>query len=469
MSERRTVLIVDSDPGFAAELAHVLASEGLAVRRASDLAAARRAAAEGPTDAAVVADRLPDGDGVDFVKELRARPEPPVVLLTALAPDVRATVEAVRAGALDVLEKPVFAERVIAALLPALDSRAAERRTSRGPAAHELARPPIVGDSPAMRELRDRVARVAAAPHTTTLVQGESGAGKELVARAVHFDGRRATRPFVAINCAALNENILEAELFGYERGAFTGAAANGKQGLLEAADGGSLFLDEVGEMSPALQAKLLRFLQEGTFKRVGGVKDLTVDVRVIAATNRELWEDVRAGSFRKDLFFRLNVMTLRVPSLRERPEDVRPLAEHFLRRFAADLRKPAASFSDEALRKLAEYEWPGNVRELRNVCEYATIVCDEEVVEARHLALGEHETHADGGAKQAAGDALPLRDRSLKSAEEDLIRLVLGETRFNVTRAARLLGINRSTLYHKMRGMGLDAAERAPARRVGV
>ena len=289
------------------------------------------------------------------------------------------------------------------------------------------------------------------------------------MARAIHFDGRRAARPFMAINCAALNENILEAELFGYEKGSFTGAVAGGKQGLLEAADGGSLFLDEVGEMSPVLQAKLLRFLQEGTFKRVGGVKDVRVDVRIIAATNRELWEDVRTGAFRKDLFFRLNVMTIRVPALRERRDDVASLAEHFLRRFASDLRKRASSFSEEASRKLVEYDWPGNVRELRNVCEYAVIVCDDDVVEARHLALGEHGGDAEpatAATSASAGDRLQLRDRSLKSAEEDLIRLVLGETRFNITRAARLLGINRSTLYTKMRGMGLDAPERPLLRR---
>ncbi len=470
MSDRRSVLVVDSDPGFAAELSHALAPEGYAVRRAADLSDARRSLADLAADAAIVADRFSDGSAVDFIKELKARSDQPVVIFTAVAPDVRLAIDALRAGAHDVLEKPLFAERVLAVLAPALDARERAARAARAAEPHELARPPIVGGSAALCELRDRIARVAATPHTTTLVQGESGSGKELVARAVHFDGRRAGRQFMAINCAALNENILEAELFGYERGAFTGAAAGGKQGLLEAADGGSLFLDEVGEMSPGLQAKLLRFLQEGSFKRVGGVKDVRVDVRIIAATNRELWEDVRSGTFRKDLFFRLNVMTIRVPALRERPEDVAPLAEHFLRKFSADLRKPASSFSDEARKRLEEYEWPGNVRELRNVCEYAVIVCDDDVVEARHLALGEHDGRGqEKTALSAAGDALPLRDRSLKSAEEDLIRLVLGETRFNVTRAARTLGINRSTLYLKMRGLGLEGADRAPLRKTVV
>jgi DNA-binding NtrC family response regulator len=466
MSDRRTVLVVDPDQGFVSEVSHALTPEGFIVRRASDLATARKEIADATPDAALISDRLTDGSGVDLARELRSRPEAPVVLMTSVAPDVRAVVEAVRAGALDVLEKPVFADRVFAILGPALEARAATIAPSRRRSSHELARPPVVGDSPSMRDLRDRVARVAGAPHTTTLVQGESGSGKELVARAVHFDGRRASRPFMAINCAALNENILEAELFGYEKGAFTGASASGKQGLLEAADGGSLFLDEVGDTSPQLQAKLLRFLQEGTFKRVGGVKDVRVDVRIIAATNRDLWEDVRAGRFRKDLFFRLNVMTIRVPALRERLDDVPALAEHFLRRFAGDLRKPAATFSDEAMEALLSHDWPGNVRELRNACEYAAIVCDDDVVEARHLSIGERGTTAPTSDAASSADALPLRDRSLKSAEEDLIRLVLGETRFNVTRAARMLGINRSTLYHKMRGLGLDAPEREAVRK---
>jgi transcriptional regulator with PAS, ATPase and Fis domain len=272
----------------------------------------------------------------------------------------------------------------------------------------------------------------------------------------------------MAINCAALNENILEAELFGYERGAFTGAQAGGKQGLFEAADGGSVFLDEVGETAPALQAKLLRFLEESTFKRVGGIKDIRVDLRIIAATNRDLWEDVRSGSFRKDLFFRLNVMPIHVPSLRERSADILLLARHFLGRFAADLRKPVSTFSEEAEKLLLGHAWPGNIRELRNVCEYAVIVCDGHAVEARHIALNDEP--AESGAAADAGDSqgstLRLRDRTLRSAEEDLIKLVLGETRFNVTRAARLLGINRSTLYNKMKSFGLNPDDRLVLRR---
>lgn len=468
MTSRHSLLIVDPDPSFLADVTPTLGVEGFAVRGASDLLTARRLVDERMPDAVVVEQRLADGLGIDFVRELRARTDAPVIVMTAMFPDTRAVVEAVREGALDVLEKPVFAERLAGVLLPAVE----EART-RGDAPREsappsdLSRPPIIGDAGAIAAVREQITRVAATPSTTVLIQGESGTGKELVARAVHFDGRRAKRPFMAINCAALNENILEAELFGYEKGSFTGANTNGKQGLLEAADGGSVFLDEIGEMSPGLQAKVLRFLQDSTFKRVGGVKDIRVDVRIIAATNRELWDDVRRGTFRKDLFFRLNVMPIRVPALRERRGDVKALAEHFLRRFAVDLRKSVTGFSLDALRMLESHDWPGNVRELRNTCEYAVIVCDGGLVEPRHLALPETRDALSMTASETApnvaapsGAALALRDRSIKSVEEDLIRLVLNETKFNITRASRELGINRSTLYAKMKAYGLETAE---------
>ena len=307
-----------------------------------------------------------------------------------------------------------------------------------------------------MQKVMDQIDRVSRTPGTTVLIQGESGTGKELVARAVHFDGDRRNRPFMAINCAALNESILEAELFGYEKGAFTGANTTGKKGLFEAADGGTVFLDEIGEMSQPLQAKLLRVLQENSFKRGGGVHDVHVDIRVIAATNRDLWEEVTAGRFRKDFYFRLNVMPIRVPSLRERRQDIPELANYFLERFAESLRKNINGLSDEAQRVLLDHAWPGNVRELRNVCEYAVIVCDGSMIEPRHLALSELPAETVG-VEDDGGMVLPLKDWSIRSMEEELIRMVLSETRFNITRAARELGINRSTLYNKMRDYGLS------------
>lgn len=409
--------------------------------------------------------RLPDGTGLELLSDASRRGEAPVGMVIADHLDTRDIVEAMRRGAVDVLEKPVYAERIISLLQPALEKRRqTSRKTDSGPApVSPLSRPPIVGGSLALKRVMDQVARVAGTPGTTVLIQGESGTGKELVARAIHFDGDRRDRPFMAINCAALNESILEAELFGYEKGAFTGANTTGKKGLFEAAHGGTVFLDEIGEMSTALQAKLLRILQESTFKRVGGIHDVTVDIRIIAATNRDLWDEVATGGFRKDLYFRLNVMPIRIPPLRERSEDTVELARHFLERFAEAMRKPIQGLSEEAERILSDHPWPGNVRELRNVCEYAVIVCDGSLIEPRHLSLTDlpaPENEAEG-AEDESGPFLPLKSWSLKSMEEELIRMVLAETRFNITRAARELGINRSTLYNKMRDYGLSRDRR--------
>ncbi|MAG55217.1 MAG: hypothetical protein CMJ83_02895 [Planctomycetes bacterium] len=465
MTSRYSILVVEGDPTARAELEDALKIEGFRVTTAGDMHTARRLLSAQPTDAVLTDLRLPDGPGLDLVREAARTESSPVIVAYADYPDTREVVEAMKRGAIDVVEKPVYAERLTAMLNPALEERRGRSRSGGAPASvDQLSRPPIVGSSTELQKVMDQVARVAATPGTTVLIQGESGTGKELVARAIHFDGDRRTRPFMAINCAALNESILEAELFGYEKGAFTGANTTGKKGLFEAADGGTVFLDEIGEMSQTLQAKLLRVLQESSFKRVGGVQDVSVDIRIIAATNRDLWEEVSKARFRKDLYFRLNVMPIRVPSLRERRPDIPELASHFLERFAESLRKPIRGLSDDAERMLSDHPWPGNVRELRNVCEYAVIVCDGSFVEPRHLALSEID-NAEMAAAENAGQVLPLKDWSIRSMEEELIRMVLTETRFNITRAARELGINRSTLYNKMRDYGLSRGDRRELR----
>jgi len=473
MSTRFTVLVVDSDDAFQAELEGTLKVEGFKVIKAGTFAEGRRLLDARSPDAAVIDLRLPDGSGLELLKEAGSRSEAPVLVSTAEYPDTREVVEAIRRGALDVLEKPAYPERIVTLLLPALEERRVEERRHRRatPPQPQLSRPPIIGSSPALKTVMDQVARVVLTPNTTVLIQGESGTGKELVARAIHFDGHRKRFPFMAINCAALNESILEAELFGYEKGSFTGANTGGKKGLFEAANGGTVFLDEIGEMSPGLQAKLLRVLQENTFKRVGGIQDVTMDIRIIAATNRDLWQEVEKGSFRKDLYFRLNVMPITMPPLRERRQDIPALVDFFLKRFAEAMRKPIHGISQEARRILEEHSWPGNIRELRNVCEYAAIVCDGKIVEPRHLALPEAPEVKEPTAERIMqgvepDDAealrkLPIKDWSLRSMEEELIRMVLAETRFNITRAARALGINRSTLYNKMRDYGLSRDNR--------
>jgi len=296
------------------------------------------------------------------------------------------------------------------------------------------------------------------------LIGGPSGAGKELVARAIHACSSRRDGPFVAVNCAALNDALLEAELFGYEPGAFTGARPKGAPGLIAAAEGGTLLLDEVGELAPALQAKLLRVLQERTYRRVGGDADRAFDVRILAATNRDLGDLVAAGSFRDDLYYRLNVMSIRVPTLRERPEDVAPLAAHFLSGFAREFGREYRAFDATTLARLAEHAWPGNVRELRNAIERAALLApaDELALEQLLPAVDGHPRRVretTRASEAADDDVLPLGDRSLKAVEKALIERVLAETRGNRSRAARVLGVDRSTLYSKLRAYGVARA----------
>ena len=293
-------------------------------------------------------------------------------------------------------------------------------------------------------------------PDTTVLVTGQSGTGKELVARCVHERSVRRHGPFVAVNCAALTENLLEAELFGYEPGAFTGAARDGKDGLFAVASGGTLFLDEIGEMEKSLQAKLLRVLQERTFRKVGGVQDLTADVRIVASTNRALRAEVEVGNFREDLFYRLNVMTIDVPRLSARSEDIPLLSHFFLDQFGRQMGKALSGFTEEATETLCEYEWPGNVRELKNAIEHAAIICPGGMIDECHLPsfTGGSIDGSDNISRHAL--MLDLGDRSIRALEGQLVERVLEDTRWNISKAASILGINRTTLYNKIRLHGL-------------
>ena len=295
-------------------------------------------------------------------------------------------------------------------------------------------------------------------PRTTVLVTGESGVGKELVARAVHEQSARAERPFVALNCAALAENLLEAELFGYEPGAFTGGRPAGHEGLIAAAEGGTLFLDEIGELALQLQAKLLRVLQERCYRRVGGNADRSMDVRIVASTNRDLVAMVEAGSFREDLYYRLNVLSIHIPPLRERPEDIAPISAHFLAQCSAELALEFADLSESALERLRGHRWPGNVRELRNAIERATVLCRDGRVTPEHLELAPPAA-TRGARREGAQETLvqlPLESWELRRMEEALIRRALEEFSGNRSRAARELGINRATLYNKLRAYGI-------------
>lgn len=303
----------------------------------------------------------------------------------------------------------------------------------------------LIGPSSSLQRLREKITRVAAAPRTTVLITGESGVGKEVVARAIHSRSDRQDGPFVALNCAALSEGLLESELFGHEAGAYTGASSKGREGLFAAAKGGTLLLDEIGELAPQLQAKLLRVLQERSYRRVGGNVDYETDVRVIACTNRDLPEMVEEGTFREDLYYRLNVLVLRAPSLSARPEDILPIANHLRSLKEAESGFETMGFSDAAEAALINHSWPGNVRELSNAIERACIECDGALIEAAHLGLAAPQDAPE----DLENDSLDL---NIKNMEERLIRRALHATGGNRSRSALLLGVNRATLYNKLR-----------------
>jgi DNA-binding NtrC family response regulator len=450
------VLVADDDPGVLAGLVGVCRAAGWDTSQAATGAEALRIAREERPDVCLIDIHMPEGSGLAILPEIVALADAPsVVIMTGVA-DVPTAVAAMREGAADFLEKPVRREVLEGVLARVLRNRAVVRERDRlRSQIAELRTGPIVGSSPAIQRVMELVLRVAATPRTTVLVSGESGVGKELVARAVHERSARAAAPFVAVNCAALAESLLEAELFGYEPGAFTGGSPRGHAGLVASAEGGSLFLDEISELAPPLQAKLLRVLQERVYRRVGGNRDLAMDARIIASTNRDLPRMVADGRFREDLFYRLNVMSVRVPPLRERAEDVPVLATHFLGAFGQEFGKPFAGFSEVAMRRLQAHSWPGNVRELRNTIERAALLTGGGSILPEHLGLGDEGASAAPRPKDE--ETLQLGDRSIRAVEEALIRRVLRDTAGNRSRSAQILGINRTTLYNKIRAYGIE------------
>ena len=451
------VLIVDDEDSVREGLETLFQQEGLQVETASTAEEGLRCVHSRCYDIVFLDGNMPGAEGLSRISEFRTgSPAPDVLVLSGYgtAPN---TVESMRKGASDVIEKPFSSDRILATIRRVLEARQLKNELSwHQERVRQLTATELVGLSDPIREVQTRIDQVAHDPDTTALITGQNGTGKELVARCIHERGARLHGPFVAINCAALTESLLEAELFGYESGAFNGASREGKDGLFTVAAGGTLFLDEVGQIEPALQAKLLRVLQERSFRRIGGVNDLAIDVRIIASTNQDLRELVQAGRFREDLFHRLNVMVVNVPSLRERAADVPLLSHFFVDQIGRQMGKSLSGFTEEAMETLGEYAWPGNVRELRNAIEYACIICPNGMIDEAHLP--KFTGGLPDGSDEIDRTSLVLdgSDHSIRALESQLVSRVLEDTDWNISRSASILGINRTTLYNKIRGYGL-------------
>ncbi|HXT68748.1 MAG TPA: sigma-54 dependent transcriptional regulator [Vicinamibacterales bacterium] len=455
----RCVLIVDDERLVRWSLAQRLRADGLDVLEAETAADAVAQADKSP-DVVILDYQLPDGDGLSILKRLhQTDPDLPVIMLTAHK-DAETIVAAMKAGALDYVTKPFEVSDVATRVARALELTNSQRELRR--IKEDLAKPfsfdSVVGDSAVMKKAKTLALKVAHSPSSTVLITGESGTGKDLLAKVIHYASSRAHRPFLNITCSALPETLLESELFGHERGAFTDARQQ-KRGLFEQADQGSAFLDEIGETTPTLQAKLLRFLEEKAFRRLAGTSDIKVDVRVIAATNLNLEERVREGRFREDLYYRLNVFRLEMPPLRDRGDDVVLLARRFVRNFAAEFRRPAQTLSPAAEKALVGYSWPGNVRELRNLVERAVILADGDTLEP-----GDFESlHSLNRDLQQSGSGeiqLPTGGLNLEDVERRLVTLALERTKGNQTKAAALLGLHRDQIRYRMEKFGLAKPE---------
>jgi two-component system, NtrC family, response regulator AtoC len=447
MAETR-ILILDDDALIRTVLSDRLERAGHAVRVAGSLAEARALLRTGVPDLALLDMKLPDGEGIDLLPELVDELDVPCIMMTAHA-TVSSAVAALKRGARDLLEKPISYERLDASVGGALEITAL-RREVRVLREQGRAEGVIIGGSPGMQEVFRLVERVAPAEHTTVLIMGETGTGKGVVARLIHRLSPRVDQPFVNVTCTSLAETIMESELFGHEKGAFTDARAM-KRGLVELADHGTLFLDEIGELSPRLQGKLLQFIEDRTFRRVGGTRDLSVDTRLVTATNRDLEKDVDAGVFRADLYYRLRVVPIQLPPLRERVSDVPELAKHFVDSFSRDLGKRVNRITPEALDLLRRYAWPGNVRELRNVIERSVLLADGDSLTADGLPP---EVRAPRRENEASFDMGP-NGLDIEALERTLLREALRRAEGNRTTAGRLLGLSRHQIRNRLKKYG--------------
>jgi DNA-binding NtrC family response regulator len=460
------ILIVDGEPNTRRILVSNLRQDQHQIWEAAGVQEAQRSLAANDFDVVVADQKMPDGDGLTVLASARENdPTLPVILLTA-AVSADSAVESMRKGAFDFLTKPYQPDVVRATVLRACERTRLLRENNllKDAVVRLEGTSEIYGDSPAMHDVRDRIARVAPT-HATVLITGETGTGKEVVARAIHRNSPRASKQFVAVNCGAFTETLLESELFGHEKGAFTGADRQ-RQGLFEAAHEGTFFLDEAGEMSLAAQAKLLRVLTDGQVLRIGSTRPRRVDVRVLVATHRNLEQRVKEGLFREDLFYRLAVVPIHLPALRDRRDDIAGLSDVFCHQMATELKMPRRRLSAAALEKLQRYSFPGNLRELKNLIERAYILGSHKEIEPEDLPLVQTEISANGNGA-AHGLSIPFADSfdltgTLEKAEKELIVRTLASTRGAQAEAARRMGLSRSALAYKLTKYGIRSAEQS-------
>jgi two-component system nitrogen regulation response regulator NtrX len=436
------VMIVDDEEGIRETLSGIFEDEGYDTVAAASGEEAVPLAKDAHPDIVLLDIWLTGMDGLETLKALREfDPDLPIVIISGHA-SIELAVKATRIGAYDILEKPLSMEKVLLTVYRAIEKRNLERE-NRALREDLLKKCRMVGDSPKMRQLREQI-KMAAVSNSRVLILGESGSGKELVARLLHENSPRADKPFVEVNCAAIPQELIESELFGHEKGSFTGAFEM-KRGKFEQASGGTLFLDEIGDMSLQTQAKVLRVMETQEFQRVGGNRNIKVDVRIISATNKDLAEEVKKDTFREDLYFRLNVIPLKVPPLRERPEDIPALVAYFLETFAAEYGQQPKEITPEAAAILQKYSWPGNIRELKNVLERLAIMTPSKVISPADLFMPDA-TRSDYFLLSSLRDARDLFER-------DFIARKLEENSWNISKTAELLGIERSNLHRKIKG----------------
>ena len=469
---KEKILIVDDEPMIRWTLNEALRGWEYDSVEAGTVASAL-ASFEAERPAAVLLDiNLPDGSGLDALREIKKRQPQAVVIMITANVLLEDTIAALRGGAYDFVGKPINLNELQVTIRNGIEAGKLRKEVNsmRRDLAHEFGFDHIVGESPVMKRMIALAYKVAESEASSVLLQGESGTGKDLVAKAIHYGSRRSDKPFVAINCAAIPSTLIESELFGYEKGAFTDAKGR-KEGLFEQAEGGTIFLDEIGELEIGLQAKLLRVLEEGAFRRVGGLKDLPLDVRVIAASNRDLKSESEAGKFRLDLYYRLSIIQIDLPPLRERGDDVLMLTDHYIKNFNEKLRKRISGVTSEVVDIFRRYRWPGNVRELRNVIERAMILEDDDLITANWLPRGVTPeaqfaaqpqeavaTRAKTAAKKATNASLdepfrlPPEGVQLDSVEMSLVEQAMKRSGGNQTRAADLLGISRDQLRYRLK-----------------